>query len=151
MNRKPVLMIAVLALVGSLAAAGAQAREVYWSVGIQAPLHSGVTLGTVFSNAPVYRASPVYYEEPVYMPAPIVYLPPRVYEPAPIVYLPPRVYEPEAAYPAYWQPPMYQQRPTYAPRRVVYAPARVPPGHAKRHWRHAQPQRGEPVMVDYRR
>ena len=138
MNRKPVLMIAVLALVGSLAAAGAQAREVYWSVGIQAPLHSGVTLGTVFSNAPVYREAPVYYEEPVYLPAPIIYLPPRVYAPAP-------------AYPVYWEPPMYQQRPSYAPRRVVYAPAWVPPGHAKRHWRHAQPQRGEPVMVDYRR
>ena len=138
MNRKPVLMIAVLALVGSLATAGAQAREVYWSIGIQAPLHSGVTLGTVFSNAPVYRVPPVYYEELVYLPAPIVYLPPRVYVPEP-------------AYPAYWQPPMYQQRPTYAPRRVVYAPAWVPPGHAKRHWRHTQPQRGEPVMVDYRR
>lgn len=138
MNRKPVLMIAVLALVGSLAAAGAHAREVYWSVGIQAPLHSGVTLGTVFSNAPVYRVPPVYYEEPVYLPAPIVYLPPRVYEPEP-------------AYPVYWQPPMYQPRSTYAPRRVVHAPAWVPPGHAKRHWRHGQPQRGEPVMVDHRR
>ena len=138
MNRKPVLMIAVLALVGSLAAAGAHAREVYWSIGIQAPLHSGVTLGTVFSNAPVYRVPPVYYEEPVYLPAPIVYLPPRVYEPEP-------------AYPVYWQPPMYQQRSTYALRRVVHAPAWVPPGHAKRHWRHAQPQRGEPVLVDYRR
>ncbi len=138
MNRKPVLMIAALALVGSLAAAGAQAREVYWSVGIQAPLHSGVTLGTVFSNVPVYRASPVYYEEPVYLPAPIIYLPQRVYAPEP-------------AYPVYWEPPMYQQRPTYAPRRVVYAPAWVPPGHAKRHWKQGQPQRGEPVMVTYRR
>ena len=150
MNRKPVLMIAVLALVGSLAAAGAQAREVYWSVGIQAPLHSGVTLGTVFSNAPVYRASPVYYEEPVYRESPVHYEE-RVYLPAPIIYLPPRVYAPAPAYPVYWEPPMYQQRPSYAPRRVVYAPAWVPPGHAKRHWRHAQPQRGEPVLVDYRR
>ena len=124
--------LAATALV--LAAAGAQARDVYWSVGINAPIQPGVSVGTVFSNAPVYQPAPVYYQPaPVYyQPAPVVYVDPVYYRPAPVVYLP---------------------QPYYAPRRVVYGTGWYAPRHGhghgsdRGHWRHDYRQRGEPVMV----
>ena len=122
MNNKSALVAATLVL----AAAGAQARDVYWSVGINAPLHPGVSVGTVFSNAPVYQAAPVVYAEPVYVAAP-VYV--RL---APVVYWP---------------------QPYYAPQRVVVANGWARQrGHGYGHgqWRDGQRQRGEPVMVRYR-
>jgi hypothetical protein len=128
--RKSTLLTATLAMAASLTVASAQARDVNWSIGINAPLQPGVSIGTVISNAPVYQAMPVYqaapvvYAEPVYLPAPVVYLPQPVYAP---------------------------QRVIYAPRRVVYAPAWVPRGHDQRHWRQEYRHRGEPVMVGYGR
>lgn len=122
--RKSTLLMATLALAGGLTAASAQARDVTWSIGIHAPLHPGVSIGTVISNAPVYRPAPMFYAEPVYMPAP-VYL-----QPARVVYMP---------------------QPMYAPQRVIYAPAWESSGHGQRHWRHKQRHRGEPVMVRYDR
>jgi hypothetical protein len=116
-----------------LAAAGAQARDVYWSIGINAPLHSGVSVGTVFSNAPVYQAAPVVYAEPVYYQHAPVYVQAPVYvRPAPV---------------AYWP------QPYYAPQRVVYVNGWARQrGHVRGHghWRDGQRQRGEPVMVRYR-
>lgn len=120
MNKKSALIAFGIAL----AAAGAQARDVTWSIGINAPLHPGVSIGTVISNAPVYRPAPVVYAEPVYVPAP-VYV-----RHAPVVYMP---------------------QPVYAPQRVVYVPARVARGHGHGHWRHKHRDRGEPVMVRYER
>jgi hypothetical protein len=128
-NHKSALVAATLVL----AAAGAQARDVYWSIGINAPLQPGVSVGTVFSNAPVYRAAPVVYAEPVYYQAAPVYMPAPVYvRPAPVVYWP---------------------QPYYAPQRVAYVNGWARhPGHARGHghWRDGQRQRGEPVMVRYR-
>ncbi|MDP1693421.1 MAG: hypothetical protein Q8L49_15975 [Burkholderiaceae bacterium] len=120
-------MIAKTALVAAtlvLAAAGAQARDVYWSIGINAPLQPGVSIGTVFSNAPVYQTAPVYYQ-----PAAVVYAEPVYYQPAPAIYLP---------------------QPYYVPQRVAYAPAWAP-GHGHRQWRQERRHRGEPVMVRYGR
>ena len=130
MIRKSTQLTATLALAAGLAAANAQARDVSWSIGIQAPLQPGVSIGTVISNAPVYQAmpyyqpAPVFYAEPVYLPAPVVYLPQPVYAP---------------------------QRVIYAPRRVVHAPVWVRGGHGQRHWRQERRHRGEPVMVGYGR
>ena len=71
----------------ALAAGSAHASDVHWSVGIQAPIAPGVSVGTVISNrhalpvvAPVLVAPP-----PVYVPAPVVYAPPMY---APPVYAP---------------------------------------------------------------
>jgi hypothetical protein len=127
-------MITKSALVASalvLAAAGAQARDVYWSVGINAPLQPGVSVGTVISNAPVYQAAPVYYQ-----PAPVVYAEPA-YVPAPVYVRP--------------APVVYLPQPYYAPRRVIYSPGWAPAHRGYNHWRHEQPQRGEPVMSHYGR
>lgn len=75
-------MLAGFALAAGLGAAGqAQARDVYWNVGVGAP---GVSVG--FGNAPVYVApAPVYVA-----PAP-VYVAPRAYYPPPrrVYYAPP--------------------------------------------------------------
>lgn len=123
---------ALLAVTLVLAAAGAQARDVYWSVGINAPLQPGVSFGTVISNAPVYQAAPVFYSEPVYAPAPM-YLPAPVYvRPAPVVYWP---------------------QPYYAPQRAVYSDRWAQNrgrGHGRGDWRDDRRQRGEPVMQRYR-
>ena len=78
MIRKSTLLMATLALAGGLTAASAQARDVTWSIGIHAPLHPGVSIGTVISNAPVYWSAPMFYAEPVYMPAPVYLQPARV-------------------------------------------------------------------------
>jgi hypothetical protein len=119
--------LAATALV--LAAVGAQARDVFWSVGINAPIQPGVSFGTVFSNAPHYQPAPVYYQ-----PAPVVYVEPVYYQPAPLVYLP---------------------QPYYAPRRVVYGTGWYAPRHGHGHGRGNDRgygrddyrQRGEPVMA----
>jgi hypothetical protein len=85
-------MLAAAAMV-ALAGAGtaAQARDVRWSVGVNAA--PGVAIG--LGNAPVYVApQPVYMApRPVYVaPAPVYYAPPPVYlAPAPVYYAPPPV------------------------------------------------------------
>jgi hypothetical protein len=82
------LAVAALAVAAIGAATSAQARDVYWSVGVHAA--PGVTLG-VGNARPVYMApAPVYYAPPpVYVaPAP-VYYGPTYYAPAyygPVVY-----------------------------------------------------------------
>lgn len=86
-------LIAVVAMSAALCAGAAQAGEVNWSVGINAPIGYGGSIGTVFSNgypAPIYSApAPV-----IYAPPPVVYARPAVvYAPAPVVYAPP-VYAP---------------------------------------------------------
>ena len=130
MIRKTTIVAAALVL----AAAGAQARDVSWSIGINAPLQPGVSIGTVISNAPGYYAAPVYYA-----PAPVVYAEPVYYAPAPF-YLRPA-------------PVVYLPQPYYAPRRVVYASGWSAPrhGYGRGHgnWRYEHRQRGEPVMVRY--
>ena len=130
MIKKSTLVASVLVL----AAAGVQARDVFWSVGISAPLQPGVSVGTVFSNAPVYHSAPVYYQ-----PAPVVYA-----EPA---YYPQPVYYPQPAY--YPQPVYYPQGVIYAPQRGVYAPGWARAGHGHRPWRQEHGHRGAPVMVGY--
>ena len=84
-----VLAVGLLA-VGALGMAGvAQARDVYWSVGVGSP---GVAVGV--GNAP----PPVYYEPaPVYVappPPPVYYAPPPAYyaPPPPVIYRPAPVY-----------------------------------------------------------
>lgn len=150
MKTKLVFTAAVLAM----AAAGAQARDIYWSIGINAPIQPGVTVGTVISNAPAYRPAPVYYE-----PAP------AYYEPAPAYYEPARIYYPAApvfyAEPIYYRPAQVFERPArvvvlpqpyYAPRQVVYAQGWAPSYRGRKHgpkhgeWRD-HGSRGEPVMV----
>jgi hypothetical protein len=123
-SKKSILVTAALVMI----TAGAQARDVYWSVGINAPLQPGVSVGTVFSNAPVYQPAPVYYQ-----PAPVIYAEPAYY-PQP-VYVQPRM--------------VYAPQPVYLPQRVVYGPGWVRPGHGHRQWRQEHRHRGEPVMVGY--
>lgn len=82
--RKPLALFTLLAA-GALAAGAAQARsDVYWSIGINAPV-AGVGVGTVVSNAPVYPSYPVAAVPayPVYGPPPVVVVPQPVYRPAP--------------------------------------------------------------------
>jgi hypothetical protein len=74
-----------VALTLAVGAAPAQARDVYWSVGVNSP---GVTVGA--SNGyPMYSAPPVYVA-----PAPVYYAPPP---PRPVYYAPPA--------PVYYAPP----------------------------------------------
>ena len=105
---------ALIAAAIVLSATAVQARDVTWSIGIQAPLHPGVTIGTVISNAPAYRPAPVFYAEPMYRPAPVIYTEP-VYLPAPVYARPAQV--------------VYVSRPVYAPRQVVYVPEWKHKGH----------------------
>lgn len=86
-------LIAVVAMSAALCAGAAKAGEVNWTIGVNAPLGNGASIGTVFSNgygAPVYVApAPV-----VYAPPPVIYARPAVvYAPAPVIYAPP-VYAP---------------------------------------------------------
>jgi hypothetical protein len=106
---KSTLFKATLALAAGLTAASVQARDVTWSVGINAPLPTGVSIGTVISNGPVYHPAPLVYEMPVVLP------PPLIMRPAPVVYVP---------------------QPVYVPQRVVYGPVWVPPGHGQARWKH---------------
>ena len=83
-------LIAAAAIVSALGAGAAHAGDVHWTIGINAPLGHGGSIGTVFSNgraAPVIvAATPVFYEPaPVYLPA---Y---PVYRPRPVVAAPPYV------------------------------------------------------------
>ncbi|MFN6995165.1 MAG: hypothetical protein ACK4PH_13290 [Aquincola tertiaricarbonis] len=90
MSIRKTLTAATMVMAGVLAAGAAQARDVYWSVGINAPV-AGVGVGTVISNAPHYgyhAAPPAYVQVPaypVYQPAPVVYAPVPVvrYRPVP--------------------------------------------------------------------
>lgn len=86
MSKTP--FIAAAALVAGLACGSAQARDVYWSVGINAPLNGVGQVGTVVGNYP----GPAVVYQPAYQP---VYQP--VYRPAPVVYYP----APAVVYPAY--------------------------------------------------
>ena len=76
----------LIAAAGLLGAAGlAQARDVYWSVGVGAP---GVSVG-------VGNAAPYYAPQPVYVSPPPVYVEPRpvyVAPPPPAYYGPPPGY-----------------------------------------------------------
>lgn len=104
-------MLAAGALaLGALGSAGmAQARDVYWSVGVGSP---GVAIGV--GNAP-----PAYYAPPVYMqPAPVYVQPHPVYMQPPAYYGPPRGYRP-ARY--YYGPPGHHKH---------YKKSR----HRHRHW-----------------
>lgn len=83
-------VLATLALAGTLAAGAARASDVYWSIGLNAPLHPGVSIGTVISNSPgygYYRPAPIYYA-----PAPVYYGPPAYYQPAPVYVVPRHAY-----------------------------------------------------------
>lgn len=82
-NLRKTLAVTTLAVAGTLAAGAARASDVYWSIGLNAPIHPGVTLGTVISNGPgyyggygggYYRPAPIYYA-----PAPVYYGPPAYY------------------------------------------------------------------------
>ena len=119
MNGRKRLLIATLALGALLAGGAARAgTNVQWSIGINAPIQPGVTVGTVISNGPVYAPTPVVYAPApvVYSPAPVVYEPAPVYvRPAPVVYAPAPVYVRPA--PVVYAPPVYA-----APRRVVVVP-----------------------------
>ncbi len=114
MSKTPFIAAAVLA--AGLACGSAQARDVYWSVGINAPLQGVGQIGTVVGNYPgragVYQPAyqPVF--QPVYQPQ---YQPQyqRDYQ---------QDYQP--SYQSDYQPvyrPVYQ--PVYRPARVVYYPA----------------------------
>ena len=143
MKKTLVLSLAAAAFV--VAAAPAQAGNVSWSIGITAPLGYG-NVGTVISNAPVYRPiyQPVYqpiyeprYEpiyEPVYQPMyrPIhqpIYQPPVVYTPVP-EYYPPVIYAPpvQRSRWVYRNAPVVVSRPVP----VVYS-GWLPPGQRHRH------------------
>ena len=81
----------ILATAGAVAlvAAGgaAQARDVFWSVGVNAA--PGVAIGV--GNAPVVVAPQPVYAQPVYVAPQPVYVAPRpvVLAPAPVYYAPP--------------------------------------------------------------
>jgi hypothetical protein len=78
--------VAAVAFAAIGAASSAQARDVYWSVGVHAA--PGVTIGAG-NYRPVYVApAPVYYAPPpVYVaPAPVYYAPPPRVVYAPVVY-----------------------------------------------------------------
>lgn len=152
--------LAALAVAGATVSGTAQAGgNVYWSIGIDAPLGGGASVGTVISNAPAYGPAPVYVQ-----PAPL-YVPPPVYvQPAPVIYAPPVYVAPRPVYvqprPVYVQPrPVYvQPRPVYVQPRPIYVrPAPVvyqgwaPPGHAKKQWRQRRDDRWGPVAYDDRR
>jgi hypothetical protein len=91
------------AIAAALSGGAAQARDIYWSVDIQAPVYPAGRIGTSISNAPrAYYAAPVIVvPQPVYVSAPVAYLPPPVYVPQRVVYRPYPVVYPHHAYGAY--------------------------------------------------
>lgn len=111
----------------ALAVGSAHAANVYWSVGINAPVAPGVAVGTVISNGvpvapvvapPVYLPAPIYTPAPVYAPSPVVYAPsPVVYAPAPVVYAPRVVYGPPV-----WVGGRWVHHPVHRPYPVVWHP-----------------------------
>jgi len=130
-----IMKSALVATTLVLAAAGAQAHgSTYWSIGINAPLQPGVSIGTVFSNAPIYPSAPAYYPS-----APVVYAEPAYYPPAP-------VYVRSA-------PVIYLSQPYYTPYRGVYATGWAAPhdghGHDRGHGRSDHRQGHAPVMTRY--
>jgi hypothetical protein len=80
-----------LALLG--ASGAAQARDVYWSVGVNSP---GVSVGVGAGPGVVYAPPPTFVVPP---PPPVYYTPPApvYYGPPPVAYVPPR--------PVYYAPP----------------------------------------------
>jgi hypothetical protein len=134
-----IIKSALVATTLVLAAAGAQAHGVFWSIGINAPLQPGVSIGTVFSNAPAYPVAPAYYQ-----PAPVVYTEPAYYAPAPVFVRPaPVVYLPRPYYAPYYAP----HRGAYA---TGWAPSRNDHGHERGgHGRNDHRQGHEPVMTRY--
>jgi hypothetical protein len=98
------LILTALAATAALAALPARAGDVYWSVGISAPIGYSGSVGTVVGNAPVYAPAPVYVA-----PAPVYYAPPPVYyAPPPSVYYAPA--------PVYVRPaPVVYGAPVWAP------------------------------------
>jgi len=123
----------------ALAAGSAHASNVQWSVGIQAPIAPGVSVGTVISS----RHG-----------VPVLVAPPPVYLPAPVVYAPPVYAAPIYARPIY-APPVHAP-PVYAPRVVYGAPVwrggRWVRGPVHRHphpgvWRPGFDHRPSPVPV----
>lgn len=120
--------LTVVGAAAALAAGSAHASDVHWSVGIEAPIAPGVSVGTVISNR---HALPVV--------APVLVAPPPVYVPAPVVVAPP-IYAP----------------PVYAPQVVYGAPVwvggrwvRYPVHHHPYPgvWRHGFDHRVTPVPV----
>lgn len=91
-----------LVLAGALTSGAAQARDVYWSVDVDAPVMVGGNVHTEFSNAP--RVRYVQPQPVIVAPAPVV-----IEQPAPVYmerrWCPPRaVYvpaRPVVAYPVY--------------------------------------------------
>ena len=101
----------------ALAAGPARASDVYWSVGIHAPIGPGVAVGTVISNGG--------YGVPVVAPvmAPPVYVPAPVYAPPPVVYAPPPVIVPRVVYgPPVWVGGRWVRHPVHRPYPVVWHP-----------------------------
>lgn len=91
-NRSVLAKLAVAGVTLALVAGAgvAQARDVYWSVGVNSP---GIAVG-VANGFPMYAApAPVYYAPPP------VYMPP----PRPVYYAPAR--------PVYYAPPVYMGAP----------------------------------------
>jgi hypothetical protein len=130
------IWIAAAASALVLATASARASDVSWSVGIQAPVGPGVSVGTMISNRSYGPVAPV-----IYPPAPVVYAAPTP------VYVPPPVYVPA---PVYTPAPVLLPAPVYTPRRVVYgAPVWVTgrwiyPAH---HHHHHEPEWREPQYL----
>ena len=129
-NRKTAFAATLLAL-GTVCAGAAHATDVHWSVGINLP-----QVGTVISNAPVYRAPmPVYVQQ-----APVYWEPAPVYvEPAPVVVYrqaPPQVvYRPAPVYaPGYYYGPSVVRADWVGPRHGGWHDA---------HWRHERHDRDD--------
>jgi hypothetical protein len=84
---KKLVALAIAAASGLLSTGAAVAGDVYWSVGISAPV-----VGAVVSNAPHrHHGPPVYYGPPavVYHTAPVYVAPrPIYYAPAPVIVAP---------------------------------------------------------------
>lgn len=96
---KKSMLIAAALLASGLAWTSAQAGDVYWSLGINAPLDGVGSVGTVVGNYPhqpvMVMQAPDYYGYPAYQPAyqPVYRAPPVVYYPDPV----------RIAYPGYMQ------------------------------------------------
>jgi len=84
----------VIGAAAALTAGPAHAADVHWSVGIQAPIAPGVSVGTVVSNRHGFPLVAPVVAAPVYWPAPVVYAPP-IYA-APIYAQP--IYAPRVVY-----------------------------------------------------
>jgi len=134
---RPWASLAVMAAgaVISLAATPALAGGVSWSVGINAPIVPGVSLGTVISGG---HGGVMVAQAPIYGPAPVVYAPAPIYSPPQVVYARPApVYGPPVVYAP--QPVVYAPRPVIGPPPVMFLPRHGHHGYPH-HWR-PEPQR----------